>query len=69
MGLDLTCDQRAATVSGDGEWRRRRWPATELLERGWGRRLRSKRKSQISIDFPPLLPVLGSEENLFFASL
>ena len=48
MGLDLTCDRRAATVSGDGEWRRQ--PATELLERVWGRRLRSRRKSQISIE-------------------
>ena len=52
MGLDLTCDRRAATVSGDGKWRRRRRPATDLLERGWGRRrrLRSRRKSQISIE-------------------
>ena len=37
MGLDLTCDRLAAT-------------ATDLLERGWGRRLRSRRKSQISIE-------------------
>ena len=50
MGLDLTCDRRAATVSGDGEWRRRQRPATELMERVWGRRLRSRRKSQISIE-------------------
>ena len=69
-GLDLTCNRRAATVSGDGEWRRRVATSTASgdVDGEW-RRGRRRATELLERRLGSLLPRFRSIFLLFFPFL